>query len=43
MKRVQERFNEEFGEGSTVCLKCDVTSQADFESNGILIFLSFII
>ena len=32
MERVQERFNKEFGEGSTVCLKCDVTSQADFEN-----------
>ena len=34
MKRVEKQFNEEFGDGTTTCVKCDVTSQEDFESNG---------
>lgn len=32
MKNVQKQFNDEYCEGAAMYLKCDVTSQEEFES-----------
>ncbi|CAB4019774.1 15-hydroxyprostaglandin dehydrogenase [NAD(+)]-like, partial [Paramuricea clavata] len=32
MKNVQKQFNDEYCEGAAMCLKCDVTSQEEFEN-----------
>lgn len=32
MKKVQKQFDDEYGEGQAMCIKCNVTSQEEFES-----------